>query len=517
MRACRRRRRALALLAALGGLWLVAAPAPAAEIEASELNDAPDHDLGDGICDADAVAANVDHDSDPATPPLGQCTLRAAVQTANAEPGPDTILLRSSRYALSSSGPGEDAAATGDLDVTGALTVVGGGFRATLIDGRRLGDRIFDVLPGSALALSQASLLSGKAPRPELDSGVAGVLGDGGCVRAAAPVTVSDAFFYACTAAADGGCASTTSALELTDSVFSHCRAQSEGGGLAVGAAGDATLARVTAARCKAASGGGAAVRGALSLTNGTFTLNRAQLGGAVAVLGAGNADIAHSTLAANRRDNLALVPGAVGAISATSSVVSGAKTDCTGAVGSGGGNLEGGTSCGFSGPNDQQDQDPLLRPLAYDGAVPTAALQAGSPAIDHGLDAADACLEPGDARMRLRTTSVAPEPDTITDAGAYEFGAVASAQPSFTSAPPATATVGAPYAYDTEADDPNGACTLTFSLDEAPAGMTIAPATGVVSWTPGEAGEASVSVRVTDPSGLFRVQTFVISVAPAP
>jgi hypothetical protein len=513
----RRTRRTSALLALLGGIWLGAPAAWTAEIEASELGDAADHDLSDGICDVDAEAANVDHDDDPATPPLGQCTLRAAVQTANAEPGPDTIRLRPARYVLSLAGSSEDDAATGDLDVRSNITLAGGGFRATQIDGRRLGDRIFDVRPVGALALRHAALLSGKAPRPERDSGGTEARGDGGCLRAAGPTTASEVFFFGCTAAADGGCASATGELSLSDSVLSDCRARVEGGGLAVAAGGSATLARVTAALCKAASGGGVAARGALALTNGTFTLNRARLGGAVAVLGEGSAAIAHSTLFANRRDNLALAPGATGAITVTSSIVSGAKTDCAGAVASGGGNLESGSSCGFTGASDQQGLDPLLRPLAYDGAVPTAALDPSSPAIDRGLDAADACLDPGDARMRLRATSVAPEPETITDAGAYEFGAVASAQPSFTSAPPATATVGVAYAYDADAEDPNGACPLVFSLDEAPAGMTIAPASGAVGWTPGEAGEANVSIRATDPAGLFRLQTFVISVAPAP
>jgi hypothetical protein len=299
--------------------------------------------------------------------------------------------------------------------------------------------------------------------------------------------------------------------------LLSDCRAKGEGGGLAIGESAGATLARVTGALCKAATGGALATRGALSLTNGTFTLNRARLGGAVAALGAGSAVIVHSTLFANRRDNVALAPGSSGAVTLTSSIVADAKTDCVGGVASGGGNLESGVSCGFSGTNDQQSQDPLLLPLAFEGAVPTAALDGSSPAIDHGRDAPVACLDPGDARMRLRFTGVAPEPETITDAGAYEFGAVASAQPTFTSAPPAAATVGAPYAYDADADDPNGDCALAFSLDEAPAGMTIAPATGVVSWMPAEAGTVSVSIRVTDPSGLFRRQTFDIAVAAAP
>src|SRR5688572_7199830 len=143
--------RTFALLVTLAWLCLGAGPASAAEIQTTHLGDAPDFDLGDGLCDSDPDTPNVDHDENPSTPELGQCTLRAAVQTANAEPGPDTIRLRSARYLLSVSGPGEDAAATGDLDITSDVTIVGGAFQLSLIDGRRLKDRIFDVRPGGSL------------------------------------------------------------------------------------------------------------------------------------------------------------------------------------------------------------------------------------------------------------------------------------------------------------------------------------------------------------------------------
>jgi CSLREA domain-containing protein len=503
-----------ALLATLAWLWLGAAPASAAEIVTTHLGDAPDFDLGDGICDTDPDTPDVDHDDDPSTPALGQCSLRAAVQTANEEPGPDLIRLRPARYVLTLAGPGEDDAATGDLDITSEITIDGGGFRLTLIDGRRLKDRIFDVRPGGGdLTLTQVSLLSAKAPRPELDSGAAP--GHGGCLRAEAPADVSEAFLFRCAAPVSGGCIATTDDLAVTDSIFSGCRAKEEGGGLAVAAGASATLARVTGGVCKAAAGGAVATRGALSLTNTTLTLNRAPLGGAVAALGAGNAAIARSTLFANSRDNLGVEAGAAATV--TSSIVSDAKTDCVGSVSSGGGNLESATSCGFAGAGDQQNQDPLLLALTFEGSVPTAGLQEDSPAIDNGVDVADACLDPGDARMRLRTTSADPEPPTLTDAGAYEFGAVALAQPGFSSAPPSTATVGVPYSYDAQAADPKGACTLTFSLEEAPDGMTIAPASGVVSWTPTDEGEEIVTIRVSDEAGLFRRQTFSITVAAAP
>jgi cysteine-rich repeat protein len=80
------------------------------------------------------------------------CTIRAAVQQANATAGVDTILitpLPSGAYPVTITGTGEDAAATGDLDVTEAVTfnaIAGSG--AVIIDGGMV-DRVFHVV-GSA-------------------------------------------------------------------------------------------------------------------------------------------------------------------------------------------------------------------------------------------------------------------------------------------------------------------------------------------------------------------------------
>jgi RHS repeat-associated protein len=77
--------------------------------------------------------------------------------------------------------------------------------------------------------------------------------------------------------------------------------------------------------------------------------------------------------------------------------------------------------------------------------------------------------------------------------------------------------TAGQPCNYDVEAADPDTGDTLTFSLDTAPNGMTIDPATGLIEWTPTlvQIGDHNVQVRVTDPSGLFATQSFTLTVAP--
>src|SRR5437762_3247284 len=71
------------------------------------------------------------------------CTLRDAVIAANANAGADIITLPSNAnpYTLTIAGAGENLAATGDLDISGDLTINGGGSATTIVDGGAL-DRV---------------------------------------------------------------------------------------------------------------------------------------------------------------------------------------------------------------------------------------------------------------------------------------------------------------------------------------------------------------------------------------
>lgn len=72
----------------------------------------------------------------------GNCSLRDAVIAANGTSGLDTIKLPSGHFTLSGAS-GENAAASGDLDLTESALVEGAGSANTVIDGGG-GDRIFD-------------------------------------------------------------------------------------------------------------------------------------------------------------------------------------------------------------------------------------------------------------------------------------------------------------------------------------------------------------------------------------
>ncbi len=89
---------------------------------------------------------------------------------------------------------------------------------------------------------------------------------------------------------------------------------------------------------------------------------------------------------------------------------------------------------------------------------------------------------------------------------------------PMIFSTPVTKAAVGAVYQYDVDANDVDGD-TVTYTLSQAPDGMTIDAATGVITWQPavGQDGPQSVTVTAADPANLTDEQTFVIEVAPCP
>lgn len=104
----------------------IAGPVRAAQFTVTKTTDS-----FDGVCDAD-------------------CSLREAIQAANNAAGADEVILPYGLYRLSLTGAGEDANATGDLDIIGELEIVGVGEQSTQIDGSfyNLGDRILDIWTG---------------------------------------------------------------------------------------------------------------------------------------------------------------------------------------------------------------------------------------------------------------------------------------------------------------------------------------------------------------------------------
>ncbi len=99
-------------------------------------------DTNDGICTSD------------------DCSLREAVITANNCPGHQTIQLPADGYQLTLLGAGEDAALTGDLDITDDLTILGEG--APSIHGQD-DDRTIEVFSGATVVIDHLILTDGAA------------------------------------------------------------------------------------------------------------------------------------------------------------------------------------------------------------------------------------------------------------------------------------------------------------------------------------------------------------------
>jgi hypothetical protein len=87
---------------------------------------------------------------------------------------------------------------------------------------------------------------------------------------------------------------------------------------------------------------------------------------------------------------------------------------------------------------------------------------------------------------------------------------------PSIQPIPSQTATEDMPFALQVIATDPDAGDTITYSLTANPAGMTITPLTGLISWTPTNTavGSHAVTIRVRDVAGLYDEETVVITVA---
>lgn len=89
------------------------------------------------------------------------------------------------------------------------------------------------------------------------------------------------------------------------------------------------------------------------------------------------------------------------------------------------------------------------------------------------------------------------------------------TAPAAFTSTPPTTATVGVPMIYDAQHPE-EGSVGTVYSLSAAPAGISIDPATGVLTWTPtaAQAGVQTFAIVISDVAGNTRTQDLSLTVA---
>ena len=386
------------------GLLVASRSAGAVTFTVNVTDDVADADTTDGHCDADLAS------------PGDQCTLRAAIQEANTQPGADIIMVPAGTYLITVAGQDDDLAETGDLDILDAATIVGEGPSATIIDGNQL-DRIFDIPnSGTPVTISGLTIRNGNPGQ--------GVPYGGGLFNTGVLV-LTNVIVSGNTAAASGGGIENVNDLTLVDCVVTGNTAVAGGGG--IDNALTAKLSNTTVSNNTADSGGGIAnATQDMTLTDVTVSGNTATTAGG----GIYNQVVASLTAVTIANNTAPSGSGLYNVSDVTLSYVILANNtsdgNCTNigvaTVTSKGHNLDSGTSCGLSGPGDIVSQDPGLGPLQDNGGrTPTHALLAGSPAIDAG---GTDCPPPAtDQRGVDRPADGNEDGVAACDIGAYEVG----------------------------------------------------------------------------------------------
>lgn len=202
----------------------------------------------------------------------GDCSLREAINAANMSDGADTVILGSGQAYVLSLGPADPdrtpVAATGDLDITGALTIEGNG---SSISGGGI-DRVLDI-QWVPVTINNLTISGGSAT---------GFLGAGGGIAvygnwdpasatpALASLTLNNSVVSGNTAANGAGIVCVLCALTITGSAVVSNNASATGGGIEmVGNASALTMTRSTLA-----SNAGSAAGGGVAILFGTGTAN---------------------------------------------------------------------------------------------------------------------------------------------------------------------------------------------------------------------------------------------------
>ena len=282
-------------------LSLAGASAPAASITYTVDSDAdaPDDDVGDGICHTAA----------------GTCTLRAAVmQAAGKGITPVDILVPAGHYTLTRPILGDDDGSEGDLNITGTtpITIQGQGVDMTTIDAAAR-DRVLHVEAGAQLTLSSVTLTGGNATHGGgvwnegtlnlQSSAVVGNIASGGGGGIHNDVSGLTYIYYVTltggTATQGGGLWNSGSAI-VYSSNFLENNVSDEGGGIENDTSGSTYLADVLIAHNSALGAGGISNRHDLSIDASTIDANTAgDVGGGI-VVWSGSLQMSGSTVSNN-------------------------------------------------------------------------------------------------------------------------------------------------------------------------------------------------------------------------
>jgi CSLREA domain-containing protein len=400
---------AVILLAVVTALAVETATATAATFAVNRVDDRTDVTPGDGQC----------------TTAVGGCTLRAAIQEANALGGSHEIRLAAGRHALTLPGAGELWAATGDLNIRASITISGAGVYwtlpagqfccesgGTLIDANfAFDDRVFSVAEGFSLTLNGVSIWGGEPGAGSPCSGGAIRVDAADLILKVAHITSASACSGGAIAAGSDRIGAPPANVVLDDASFEHNAATSGvGGALSLGPGSTATIRRALFRTNTAAQAGGAIFMAgaALTVANTTVGENTAASGGAIETAGGSATTLVNVTIAGNSSSMNAAIVGA-GTMSIANTIIADSRLtgnqpnsqdNCDagpGVIVSEGHNLEfPGNTCGFNVASDvradprlgsfQKGRGYAFGPRHAAGVYP---LLVDSPAIDAGGDQA--------------------------------------------------------------------------------------------------------------------------------
>ncbi|MFN4257951.1 MAG: beta strand repeat-containing protein [Gemmataceae bacterium] len=480
---------------------------------------------------APATIINVTTFADVVDPGDGVISLREAVIQANNTAGDFEIRLQAGTYYLTIAGVGEDAAATGDLDIlnNGTITIVGAGANQTIIHaGGNVGlgipaleDRVFHVLSGATLNLEGVTVTGGTATASGTGNQVGGGINViGGTLNLTAVEIVSN------TATNFGGGihAASSSAITISDStiasnsVITASSTNGNGGGLYNTTSSTYVISNSTISGNLANNLGGGihntSSGGTISITHSTITGNRANAndsdpppttgGGGIRRVG-GGAITLHNTIVAGNFLGSGTTPNDLsGSFSGTFNLI--------GDAGTAGGLSHGGTNGNIVG-------DGSTGTLVTSTILNTTLANNGGPTRTHALVTGSLAIDAGNPAFTpppnfdQRGTGFPRVSGGRLDIGAFELA------PAFaittTSLP--NGTYGTAYSQTIETV--NGSPPLSFSISAGalPNGLTLAAATGQISGTPTAAGSFTFTVSVTDSASSNTSRQFTIIINPRP